>query len=64
MSEEIKEAPKVAIKPTSRELTLERTVKDAIVIVEHLNLTLQRMGVTSHGSKQWVEEAKAVLNGK
>lgn len=66
MSEEIKvaaEAPKPTTKPSPRELLLEGTLKDAIVTVENLLVIVQRMGMRSLSSEEWIKQTKELLNG-
>lgn len=58
----ITEVKEVKAKPSSRELALEDALKNAIVVVENLNLIIQRMGVKSLGSVEWVEETKKLLS--
>jgi len=53
-----------AIKKSPRELTLENALKNAIVVVENLNVLVQRMGMRSLGSQEWVQETKDLLNGR
>lgn len=70
MPEEIKtitEALKseaIKSKPSPRELILENALKNGIIVVENLALIVQRMGMRSKGSEEWLDEARQAINGK